>query len=116
MRHNRTRHDPFQRGHAHLLSQRLDHGMSGLADGNYYDPRISLQIVEILANAQNPALTVHMSGKSRGDRRLGQRVEKNLTGGLADVAKLRFAIVIRHGENYKRTCSSAGVSPTLVIS
>jgi hypothetical protein len=84
---DRIRHNALERGLTHLLPERLHHRMSGLPDGDYYDPRIRLEIVKILADAQHSTLTMHMPRKPRCDRSFSQRAKKNLTGGIPHLKK-----------------------------
>src|SRR5271168_3094365 len=98
---DRTGYDAFERRLADLLGQGFGHRVSGLADGDHQDARIGLQIVKIFADAQHAALAVHMPGECFGDRSLGQRVAEDLASSVAHFVELRFALGVRHGQDYK---------------
>ena len=93
---DRTGHDAFERRLADLLRQGLDHRVSGLADRDNQHARIRLQVVKIFADPQHSALTMHVPRKCPGNGSLGQRVTKDFAGGVAHLAKLRFAVGIGH--------------------
>ncbi len=84
---DRTRHNTLERSRADLLCQRLHHRMSGFADGNHQHARIRMQIVKVLADAQHPALTIHMPRKCLGNRSLGQRVAKDFPGRITHLLR-----------------------------
>ena len=100
---DRTGHNTFNRRLAHLLRERLNHRVSGLADGDHQDARISLQIIKIFADAQQPALAMHMPRKTPGNRSFLQRVKKNLPRRVAHLAEQRITIGIKHEQIYKDT-------------
>jgi len=91
---HRTRHQAFQRC-SDLMGQGLDHGVSSLAQSDDQHARIRVQVVEIVADAQNSSFTVHMARKAFSNRRLGQRVLEDCACGLAHLAG------IRHAQDYK---------------
>src|SRR5271156_27501 len=58
-------------------------------------------MVKILADTQHASLTVHVPRKRLGNRGLGQRVAKDLASSVAHLLKLRSAVSVRHGQDYK---------------
>src|ERR1700674_1872777 len=97
---HRTGHDSFQRG-SDLRGQGLDHRMSSLAQRHDEYVRIRVQVIKILADAQNSPLAMHVPRKTFNNRGLSEHVLENFAHGITHAAKLEFAIGVTHGENYK---------------
>src|SRR5437868_5913450 len=68
---------------ADLPGKRLDQRVASLADGDHEHAGVRIEVVKILTNAQNPALTLHVMSKGAGDGSFLQGVLKNLPGGVA---------------------------------
>src|SRR5271157_2812924 len=78
----------FEATAADLSCQGGGHGVSGLADGDNEDAVIGIEIVQVVADAQDPALAVHVAGESACDGGVVQRGDENLAGRLAHLAEV----------------------------
>src|ERR1700687_1519225 len=78
------------------------HGVRGLSDGDDEDAIVGIEIVQIVADAQNAALTVHVAGEGVFDGGILQRCGEDLTGGVAHAAELLIALgrYREHGRDY----------------
>ena len=52
---------------AGLFVQRSEHRVRSFADGDYEHAVVGIQVVQVLANAENSALGVHLPGESLAD-------------------------------------------------
>ena len=97
---NRTGDDAFQR-RADLLGKGFHHAVPRLAQRYNQCTRIRVQVVEIVADAQDSPLTMHMPREGLADRRFGQRTMENREGGRPHLPNLRFLGPIEHAEDYR---------------
>jgi len=75
--------DAFELSETDLGGECLDHGVSGLTDRDDEYAAVGVEVVEILANAQDAALAVHVARECAGDAGFGKRVLEDLAGGVA---------------------------------
>jgi len=64
----------------------------GLPDGDDEDAMVGIEIVEIVADAQDAALTVDVAGEGAFDLGVLERGSEDLTGDFAHAAELLFAL------------------------
>ncbi len=88
---------------AHLSFESGGHGVGGLSDGNDEDAVVGIEIVQVVANAQDTALAVHVAGESAFDGGVAERGDEDLAGDLPHLAEvlLAFGRHLRHGRDYK---------------
>jgi hypothetical protein len=85
--------DDALEGAADLGFERFDESVSGFANGDYENARIGVEVVEIIANAQDSALAVDVTGEGFGDAGFGESALEDRAGG---VAKGELEIRYRH--------------------
>src|ERR1700716_2396946 len=91
---------------AELRFESGGHGVRGLSDGDDEHTIVGIEIVQIVADAQNAALTVHVAGESVSDGGILESGRKDLARRLAHASKLLGALgrKIGHRGNYKEGC------------
>jgi hypothetical protein len=93
----------FEAAAADLGFESGGHGVRGLSDGNYEDAIIGVEMVQIVANAQDTTLAVQVAGKSAFDGGVVKRGDENLAGRLPHLAEvlLTFGRQLGHERDYK---------------
>jgi hypothetical protein len=71
----RVHDDSFER-FADLVAESAKHGMCGFANGDDEDARIGVQVVQVITEAKDTALAVHVAFEGVIDSSLGQSVEE----------------------------------------
>src|SRR5437763_1587981 len=66
-----------------LPYQSLSHGMGGFAKGDHEDAAVSVEVEEVVADAEYAARVVDVAVKGGVDARLFERVQENVPGGHA---------------------------------
>src|SRR5438132_8111872 len=59
---------------SHLLMQSGKHGVGAFADRDYEHAAVGIQVVQVLANAENSTLGVHLPGEGLADARFPESV------------------------------------------
>ena len=70
---DRTGDNSLQRT-SNLMGQSLDHRVTGFPQGDDQNARIRMQVVKIVADAQQSTLAMHMPRETSGYRRFSQSV------------------------------------------
>ena len=68
------------------------HGVRRLPDGDDEDALVGIEIVQVVADAQDTALAVHVAGEGAFDGGVLERGGEDLAGDVAHVAELLFAL------------------------
>src|SRR5207245_11202058 len=107
---DRLCHDAFEAA-AELDLESGGQGVRGLSDGDDEDAIVGIEIVQIVADAQNTALAVHVAGEGVFDGGVLKSGRKDLARRLAHASKLLGTLgrEIGQGGNYKEGCSSCAV-------
>ena len=86
--------------------ERCSHGVRGFSNGDDEDALVGIEIVEVFADAQNAALTVHVAGKRAFYGGVFERGGEDLAGDFAHAAELLVALgsQVGHGRDYRGGC------------
>jgi hypothetical protein len=82
--------------------------MRGFADGNYQNPAVGIEIMQIFADPEHAALTIHMPLECSINAGFRERVLKEMARGNTHVEDEIFAMAgsRRHLGNYTRVADS----------
>src|ERR1700687_1453383 len=102
---NRRCDDAFEAA-AELGFESGGHGVRGLADRNHEDAMEGIEMVQVVADAQDAALAVHITGEGTFDGSVLQGGVEYLTGDVAHAPELLVAHGRDrgHGGDYKVVC------------
>jgi hypothetical protein len=79
---NRSGDNTFEAA-ADLGFESFDKSVPGFANGDYENARIGVEVVEIIADAQDSALAVDVTGEGFGDAGFGESALEDRAGGVA---------------------------------
>src|SRR5215469_5088194 len=94
-RQYRARHNSFY-GRSDLRCQSFNHGVRRFAESNRKDTGIGVQIVKILADAQNATFILHVAGKTPSYGCVSKNLGEDGPCSVTHFAEPRFAGWLRH--------------------
>jgi hypothetical protein len=68
------------------------HGVRGFSDGDYKDATVGIEIVKVVADAEQTALAVQVAGEGAFDRCVLERGGENFAGRVAHARELPLTV------------------------